>query len=31
MVERVNGLTKEATVKQNRYETVTAMKADLSG
>ncbi len=31
MVERMNGLTKEATVKQNRYVTAAAMKSDLHG
>ncbi len=29
MVERMNGLTKEATVKQNRYQAVAEMLADL--
>jgi transposase InsO family protein len=31
MVERMNGLTKAATVKKNRYVTVQAMLADLHG
>ena len=31
MVERMNGLTKAATVKEHRYETASAMKADLAG
>jgi hypothetical protein len=31
MVERMNGLTKEATVKKNRYVTAQAMLDDLHG
>jgi transposase InsO family protein len=31
MVERMNGLTKEETVKKNRYETVAEMLSDMHG
>ena len=31
MVERMNGLTKEATTKAHRYQSVQGMKEDLHG